>query len=164
MGFFIFWFSYSSLFNVFIGFFFFWQEILIRGVWCKTILSVIFQFRTRKVSLVVYMKSKFPENHTDLLQDTDKLDHRKLYLVHLTTIGIRTHNFSGDIHWLLKVSANLTIIGSGPWHLCMSKRITTHIIFDTADKCTTICFRYEKQLDKRLTITIKGSSERQMPG
>ena len=36
----------------------------------------------------------------DLVQDTDKFDHLMLYQLHLTMSGIRTYNFSSDMHWL----------------------------------------------------------------
>lgn len=55
----------------------------------KTTLSVIFQLYYETQFWCV---SRYPENHVYLWQDTDKLYHRKLYLVHLAIIVIRTHN------------------------------------------------------------------------
>ena len=62
--------------------------------WCLTPLSLIFQWRCSFIGGGHQMKRK---KNTDLLHVTDKLSH---YAIHITLIENRTHNVSGDRHWL----------------------------------------------------------------
>jgi hypothetical protein len=49
-------------------------------------------------SVLLVEETRVPGETTHLSQVTDKLDRIKLHQVHLAMSGLRTHNFSGDMH------------------------------------------------------------------
>jgi hypothetical protein len=69
-----------------------YSSLVFFGLWCLTPLSTIFQLY-RGSQFYLWRKPDYPQKTNNLTQVTDKH-----YQVHLTMIGVQTHNFSGDKH------------------------------------------------------------------
>jgi len=70
-------------------------------LWCLTSLTTIFQLYCGG-QFYWWRKPEYPEKTTDLPQDTDKLLSHNVVSSLPSPSGIRTHNVSGNMHWLYR--------------------------------------------------------------
>ena len=72
-------------------------EVLGLRLWCLMPLSTIFQLY-RGTQFYWWRKQKYPDKTTDQTHVTEKIDHLKLYRVHLTRAEFELTKVSRDRH------------------------------------------------------------------
>jgi len=77
-----------------------WNGLILIGLWWLTPLSTTFHLY-REGQFYWWRKPQYPEKTVDLSQVTDKLSHSVVSSTPCMS-GVRTHNFSGDMHWLYR--------------------------------------------------------------
>ena len=126
--------------------------IQVLGLWC-----MVFDSTFNNISFISWrsvLLVKETETTTDLLQATDKLYHIMLYRVHLPMDGVRTHNFSGDRHWLhSSCNSNYHTI-TAPYQIYLILRCSNEVIYHFYKTCNWKWLwtwdGYSMELTKRL--------------